>query len=82
MLYHIFQCEQLEVNSFHHQAVRVLAPCLEAMAHSEDGVVEAVRVKDHPFAVATQWHPEMMFDSDQQLKLATAFVQACQAGRG
>ena len=82
VLYHIFQCEQLEVNSFHHQAVRVLAPCLEAMAHSEDGVVEAVRVKDHPFAVATQWHPEMMFDSDQQLKLATAFVQACQAGRG
>lgn len=52
------------------------------MAYSEDGVVEAVRVKDHPFAVATQWHPEMMFDSAQQLKLASAFVQACQAGRG
>ena len=52
------------------------------MAYSEDGVVEGVRVKDHPFAVATEWHPEMMFDSAQQLKLASAFVQACPAGRG
>ena len=78
----VFQCEELKVNSFHHQAVREPAPCLEPMAYSEDGVVEAVRVKDHPFAVATQCHPEMMFDSAQQLKLASAFVQACQAGRG
>lgn len=80
VLYNIFQCEEMEVNSFHHQAVRNLAPCLEPMARSEDGIVEAVRVKDHPFAIATQWHPEMMFDSDQQLKLACAFVQACQGG--
>lgn len=82
LLNDIFQCEELEVNSFHHQAVREPASCLEPMAYSEDGVVEAVRVKDHPFAMATQWHPEMMFDSDQQLKLANAFVQACQVGRG
>lgn len=81
LLYAIFQEEELEVNSFHHQAVRKLAPCLEEMARSEDGVVEAVRVKDHPFAIATQWHPEMMFDSAQQLKLAAAFVRACQAER-
>lgn len=73
----ILQAEEVMVNSFHHQAVHELAPSLEAIAFSEDGVVEAVCVPGHPFAIATQWHPEMMFDSDQQLKIACAFVEAC-----
>lgn len=77
ILAQIFQTEELGVNSFHHQAVQELAPALRPLAHSEDGVIEAVQVMDHPFAVAVQWHPEMMYDSQQQLKLACAFVQAC-----
>lgn len=81
LLFEIFQREELEVNSFHHQAIHTTPPSLEIMAHSEDDVVEAVRVKNHPFAVAVQWHPEMMFDSTLQLKLACAFVQACLASR-
>lgn len=48
----------------------------EIKGKSSDGVPEAVEVKDHPFALAVQWHPEMMFDSDEQLKLARAFVNA------
>ena len=31
-----------------------------------------------PFVVAVQWHPEMMFDSEQQKQLFQAFVSACQ----
>ena len=30
----------------------------------------------HEFAVAVQWHREMMFDSSEQLKLLRAFVEA------
>ena len=30
------------VNSYHHQAVKDLAPKAEAMAYSEDGLVEAI----------------------------------------
>ena len=33
-------------------------------------------VNDHLFAVAVQWHPEMMYDSLEQLKLLRAFVEA------
>jgi len=33
-------------------------------------------INDHLFAVAVQWHPEMMYDSLEQLKLLRAFVEA------
>ena len=32
----------IEVNSYHHQAIRDLAPSLQVSAVSEDGIVEAV----------------------------------------
>lgn len=67
----------LWVNSFHHQAVGELAPGLTAAAVSEDGVVEAVTVPGKRFAMAVQWHPEMMFDSEKQQAIFRAFVGAC-----
>ena len=68
----------LMVNSFHHQAVKDLALCARAVAFSEDGVIEACEFSGgHPFCLAVQWHPEMMFDSAEQQKLFSAFVRAC-----
>ena len=40
------------VNSYHHQAVKDLAPKAEAMAYSEDGLVEAIAVPEKTFIVA------------------------------
>jgi putative glutamine amidotransferase len=56
----------LQVNSFHHQAVRELAPGLLATAHAEDGVIEGVETPDGDWWVlAVQWHPEeMVADAD------------------
>jgi putative glutamine amidotransferase len=49
------------VNSFHHQAVRDLAPTLVATGWTADGLVEAVESPaDAPWLLAVQWHPEEM----------------------
>lgn len=51
----------VRVNSFHHQAVRDLAPKLVASGWSEDGLIEAVEgAEGQPWLLAVQWHPEEM----------------------
>lgn len=49
---------ELPVNSYHHQAVRRIAPTLRAMAVAPDGIVEAVWRPASRFVWAVQWHPE------------------------
>jgi putative glutamine amidotransferase len=52
---------EVRVNSFHHQAVRDLAPKLVATGWSEDGLIEAVEgAPGQPWLLAVQWHPEEM----------------------
>ena len=63
-------------NSFHHQAIKDAGENVRITAWSEDRVPEAMELEGHPFAVAVQWHPEMMYDSSEQLKLLRAFVKA------
>ncbi len=52
---------EIRVNSFHHQAIRDLAPKLVATGWSEDGLIEAVEsAEGQPWLLAVQWHPEEM----------------------
>lgn len=48
----------LMVNSFHHQAIRDLAPGLAATARASDGVIEGIEATDGWWMLGTQWHPE------------------------
>ncbi|MGN0412010.1 MAG: gamma-glutamyl-gamma-aminobutyrate hydrolase family protein [Lachnospiraceae bacterium] len=60
-LFALLQKEELEVNSYHHQAVKKLAPGLVAMAMSPDGLIEALYKPDQKFLWALQWHPEFSY---------------------
>ncbi len=67
----------LPVNSYHHQSVRRLAPALEAMAYSPDGLIEAVYMPGKKFLWAVQWHPEFSFRTDSYSRsIFGAFLQA------
>lgn len=51
---------EIQVNSFHQEAVSALAPRVRMAAIAEDGVIEAIEVRDHPFAIGIQWHQELL----------------------
>ena len=71
---------EVMVNTFHHQAIKALAPGLVADAISTDGYVEALHMEDHRFLLAVQFHPEFYCKQegdDHSLAIFTAFVDAC-----
>jgi len=66
---------RMSTPSWHHQAVRKLAPGFVAVAKSADGVIEAMETKDHPDLIAVQWHPEHTASKDpRQQKLFDALL--------
>ena len=50
--------EQTEVKSAHHQGLDELGEGVVASGHADDGIVEAIEVPAHGFAVGVLWHPE------------------------
>lgn len=69
--------ERLRVNSFHHQAVRRVAPGFVAVATAGDGVIEAIERPGNGFALGVQWHPERMHAcSEAARRIFRALVQA------
>ena len=64
-LYKLLKKETLMVNSYHHQAIKTLAPKLSVMAVSEDSLVEAVYVPNKKFIWGIQWHPELSYLADE-----------------
>ena len=77
-LANLLQREVLPVNSYHHQAVRALAPGLAPMAVAPDGIVEAVYEPGRRFVWAVQWHPEFSWKADEaSRRIFAAFVGAC-----
>ena len=67
------------VNTFHHQAVKDVAPGFEVIARSKDGSVEAIEKTGDEFCVGVQWHPEMMQEqNDKMLNIFKEFIEVCQ----
>jgi putative glutamine amidotransferase len=73
--------EEIEVDSFHHQAIDQVAPGLRVTARAPDGVVEAVELDGSSSVVAVQWELQEEWRVDRRfLRLFERFV-AVSAGR-
>jgi putative glutamine amidotransferase len=72
----IFESETIITNSFHHQAIKELAPGFQVSARAEDGVIEGIeKGEEGSYIVGVQWHPELMVEKHPfMLKLFKDFV--------
>ena len=62
VLYRLYGQDSLTVNSFHHQAVKDVAPGIRVTAYADNGIVEAYEYGDR--LIAFQFHPEALARSD------------------
>lgn len=71
VLHSLFHTTVLQVNSFHHQACKDIAPCLRLSAISTDGVIEAIESNEHKSILGVQWHPEtyVLRESEEMLPI-------------
>jgi putative glutamine amidotransferase len=69
---------ELPVNTFHHQALRELAPGLRITGRAPDGVVEAVEGAGPGFVIGVQCHPEGLWENadPRWARLFAGFVDA------
>lgn len=55
----VYHKDKIQVNSYHRQAIRKLAPNFRVTATSDDGIIEAIEDGN---IIGVQWHPEVLYD--------------------
>lgn len=74
-LYEIIGKEKIGVNSFHSKEA-LKNEHFNTVAISEDGVIEGIELKNYPFCIGVQWHPELMLDTDiNSVKIFREFIK-------
>lgn len=67
----------IEVNSWHHQAIKDLGENLDVVATAADGTIEAIVRNDKTYFIGFQWHPEDLIINDNDefaLKIYEDFI--------
>ena len=78
LLHRIVECDELAVNSAHHQAAAKVAPEITVNAVAGDGIIEGIEDPRLKFCLGVQWHPEYDVSSGDH-RLFAAFVSAAAA---
>jgi len=73
-----FENGHFDVNSSHHQAVKETGKGLIPFAHSDDGIIEGIYLRDYDFLLGVQWHPERM-DNALSQAVFRSFIKECHA---
>lgn len=80
LLHQIISESTAEVNSRHHQSLKVIGEGFTVTAQSKDGIIEAIEGKSKRFMLGVQYHPERMFQTtesrEHRRKLFEAFIEA------
>ena len=68
--------DELDINSFHHQAIERLGEGLKIVARAPDGTVEAIEDPSRSFLIGVQWHAETLVHRPYEAALFRNFVNA------
>ncbi|MEK5037677.1 gamma-glutamyl-gamma-aminobutyrate hydrolase family protein [Sporosarcina sp. FSL K6-3457] len=79
LLAEIAGSERIQVNSFHHQALKDVPSVFKVSASASDGIIEAVESVDKKFVLGVQWHPELLATKGDavSLRIFDRFIGAC-----
>ena len=76
LVHQVMETRCPSVSSTHHQGIRELGRGLKAVGWSSDGLIEAIEDERNPKAfLAVQWHPELMPESLEQMRLFSWLVK-------
>lgn len=75
-LYDILKVEKLYVNSVHTRT-SINTGIYEPVAYSEDGLIEAVELKNKKINLGIQWHPEQFDISNINNEIFKRFIDKC-----
>jgi putative glutamine amidotransferase len=77
LLHTLLESSAIETNTFHHQAVKAVAPGFAVTAKTGDQLIEAIEREGDRFTLGVQWHPELMHRHHPVMqKLFDGFVNA------
>lgn len=71
-----FNARKCEVNSYHHQACKILGKGLKSTAFSDDGYIEAFESTEF-YCHGVQFHPERMISDKSFAEIFGHFINAC-----
>ncbi|MEK5069044.1 gamma-glutamyl-gamma-aminobutyrate hydrolase family protein [Sporosarcina sp. FSL K6-1508] len=71
--------ERIQVNSYHHQSLKVVPPVFAVTGVANDGIIEAIEGTDQQFVLGVQWHPELLSVKGDaaSLRIFEGFIRAC-----
>lgn len=72
--------EEVQVNTYHHQAVDRPAPGFVAAGHAPDGVIEAIEAPERQM-LGLQWHPENLAAAHEEAFALFRWLVDCARGR-
>jgi putative glutamine amidotransferase len=78
ILHHAIQSEEVEVNSFHSQAIDKVGKGLKITSYSNDKVIESMEGNSSHFILGLQFHPEFIVGSEKMSNIYRSFIRAAE----
>ena len=81
LLNRVLGLSELEITSWHHQAVKDLGEGIEVCGTAPDGIIEGIWMPQKTCIFGLEWHPEMLPENPGH-KLFDYFMERCCEKRG